>query len=176
MREALKVALEALTYLLKPMAKGWDAETQTHKRDAAITAIRAALAAPVQEPVASLLLQSKQTFEHNFGPSSAADWIYSDMAELMGTTPPAQPAPVQEPVAWIFKLNRELLWPHEVERKNPIEVNEYIPLYTTPPAAQRQWVGLTDEEIEDWRDGYLSDYQLQMIRELEAKLKEKNHG
>lgn len=45
MREALKLALEALTYLLKPMAKGWNAETQTHKRDAAITAIKAALAA-----------------------------------------------------------------------------------------------------------------------------------
>lgn len=37
-----------------------------------------------------------------------------------------------------------------------------------------QWRGLTDEEIEECWDGYLSDYQLQMIREMEAKLKEKN--
>ena len=44
----------------------------------------------------------------------------------------------QEPVAWIFKPNGELLWPNEVERKNPLELNEYAPLYTTPPAAQSQ--------------------------------------
>jgi len=48
------------------------------------------------------------------------------------TTPPARP--VQEPVAWIFKLNRELLWPDEVERENPIELNKYEPLYATAPA------------------------------------------
>lgn len=38
----------------------------------------------------------------------------------------------------------------------------------------REWVGLTDEEIEDCWDGYLSDYQLEMIRAIEARLKEKN--
>ncbi len=40
----------------------------------------------------------------------------------------------------------------------------------TPPAAQRQWVGLTDEEVE--RMG-LSNYT-KVVRETEAKLKEKN--
>jgi len=59
--------------------------------------------APVQSPVATLLLQSKQNFERNFGSNGYADWIYADLAELMNTT---------------------------------------------PPAAQRPWVGLTDEEIE----------------------------
>jgi len=38
----------------------------------------------------------------------------------------------------------------------------------------REWVGLTDEEIEDCWDGYLSDYQLEMICAIESKLKEKN--
>jgi len=47
------------------------------------------------------------------------------------------------------------------------------PLYTHPPL--REWRGLTDEEIESIWDGYLSDYQLQMIRAIESKLKEKNH-
>jgi hypothetical protein len=46
-------------------------------------------------------------------------------------------------------------------------------LYTHPP--RREWRVLTDEEIEDCWDGYLSDYQLQMIRTIEDKLKEKNH-
>lgn len=43
---------------------------------------------PEQEPVATLLLQSKQNYERNFGPSAAADWIYSDLLELLNTNPP----------------------------------------------------------------------------------------
>ena len=35
-----------------------------------------------------------------------------------------------ELVAWIFTPNNELLWPHEVEATNPIELNSYQPLYT----------------------------------------------
>ena len=42
--EALKLALEALEYLCKPITQGWDAGTQQEKRNKAITAIRAALA------------------------------------------------------------------------------------------------------------------------------------
>ena len=43
-------------------------------------------------------------------------------------------------------------------------------LYTTPPAAQRQWVELTQEEIEDCYGGEIDDF----ARAIEAKLKEKN--
>jgi hypothetical protein len=46
-------------------------------------------------------------------------------------------------------------------------------LLTTPPAAQRQWVGLTDEEVikctPTW-GGTVED----VARAIEAKLKEKN--
>ena len=42
-------------------------------------------------------------------------------------------------------------------------------LDTTPPAAQRQWVGLTDEEIDEWMPEIHS-----VIQAIEAKLKEKN--
>jgi hypothetical protein len=55
--------------------------------------------------------------------------------------------PEQEPVAWIFTPNTDLLWPAEVEAKNPIELNSYQPLYTTPPAAKCPWQGLTDEDV-----------------------------
>jgi hypothetical protein len=41
--EALKLALEALEYLCKPILHGWEAETQKEKRDQAITALREAL-------------------------------------------------------------------------------------------------------------------------------------
>ena len=43
----------------------------------------------------------------------------------------------------------------------------------TPPAAQRQWVGLTDEEIDDLYQG-AGKNDLKRAREIEAKLKERN--
>ena len=46
--------------------------------------------------------------------------------------------------------------------------------HDTPP--QRPWVGLTDEEIQSCWDGDLSPYQMQCIREIEAKLREKNNA
>jgi hypothetical protein len=39
---------------------------------------------------------------------------------------------------------------------------------------QRTWVRLTDREIEECWDGDLSPYQMQCIREIEAKLRELN--
>jgi hypothetical protein len=50
-----------------------------------------------------------------------------------------------------------------------------IPLYKDPP--QRTWVGLTDEEVDqfhNWKDCTWSTNEL--VRYVEAKLKEKNHG
>jgi hypothetical protein len=64
--------------------------------------------------------------------------------------------------------------------------------YTTPPAAQRQWVGLTDEEMNEamgyWSEDSRSAYggahaadgeyvcMISTWRYIEAKLKEKNNG
>jgi len=45
------------------------------------------------------------------------------------------------------------------------------PVCTVPPAAQRQWVGLTDEEMQALWDRYA---HMEMMRAIEAKLKEKN--
>jgi hypothetical protein len=49
-------------------------------------------------------------------------------------------------------------------------------IYTTPPAAQRQWVGLTDEEFEDIELGCRSTVsgKITAMQKVEAKLKEKN--
>jgi hypothetical protein len=51
------------------------------------------------------------------------------------------------------------------------------PLYTTPPAAQRQWVGLTDEEyFEIGQRHWVTSTKIELIHaEIEAKLKEKNN-
>jgi hypothetical protein len=55
--------------------------------------------------------------------------------------------------------------------------NTLTPLYPTPPAAQRPWVGLTDDEIEemanDFEEGYVFLYR-SFARAIEAKLKELN--
>jgi hypothetical protein len=93
----------------------------------------------------------------------------------------ARSSPVQEPVA--------TLWQHGETGRTRITMPGDITdcdarwfkaadLYTTPPAAQRQWVGLTDEQIK--RIGKLdldSDYfglWYDFAKAIEAKLKEKN--
>jgi hypothetical protein len=81
----------------------------------------------------------------------------------------AQPAPVQEPVAWVREHELPLApgdafsWVETFVHKTP--------LYTTPPAAQRQWVGLTDEEH---RVCTQSPFTAENYRAIEAKLREKN--
>ncbi len=87
----------------------------------------------------------------------------------------------EEPTAWlktwsdgslsVLKSKSYAFADHELE-----------PLYTAPP--KREWVGLTDEEIQDL--SYLSQKidegnaawfdRLGFARAIEAKLKEKNHG
>ena len=77
--------------------------------------------------------------------------------------PAAQPAPVQEPVATLFGS---------------------LPVYDTPPAAQRQWVGLTDDEILKlaypirWQevDDFEADKAVNFAQAIEAKLRSKNNG
>ena len=74
------------------------------------------------------------------------------------------PLPVQEPVAWISPGGHIHFDPY---------LNS-IPLYTTPP--KREWVGLTDDEIDDAAHYCVKSGQSvnAAIRAIEAKLKEKN--
>jgi hypothetical protein len=108
----------------------------------------------------------------------------------------ARAAPVQEPVAWaghnlddMCEAFDRVIEEH-ASRKNPFHdpVNKdamialrilrgfvpYMKRYTTPPA-QRQWTGLTDEEIIDMYNEPRSDAEMIAFgREVETKLKEKN--
>jgi DNA-binding PucR family transcriptional regulator len=55
--------------------------------------------------------------------------------------------------------------------KKPQSIFKPIALYTAPP--QREWQGLTDEELLDLADmAYAND--LELLQTLQAKLKEKN--
>ena len=91
----------------------------------------------------------------------------ADLQSVFRARRAAQPAaPVQEPVA------------QDVQEKCRIET---VPakggLLPTPPAAQRQWVGLTDEDFENaFQETYImGDSDLKDFAQvIEAKLKEKN--
>ena len=98
------------------------------------------------------------------------------MAEINRLKAIAQPE--QEPVAWIFTPNNELLWPSEVEIGLPIRSSCYLPLFSAPP--QRK--PLTEDEIElayreIWRN--LSDgFSHTSAEWIEASIRyaEKAHG
>ena len=68
-----------------------------------------------------------------------------------------------EPVGW---------WDSKIGFFEEKHFDQLQPLYTTPPAAQRQWVGLTDEERDDLLDNYITAEG--RARAIEAKLKERN--
>jgi hypothetical protein len=82
-------------------------------------------------------------------------------AEQIGDLFWVEPKPEPEPVAWMHDQ----------------KVGFNVPLYTTPP--QREWQGLTDEEIEA---GFMANtccddlvvYE-HVARAIEAKLREKNN-
>jgi hypothetical protein len=75
--------------------------------------------------------------------------------------------PEQEPVAWFHLHNCEAYF--TTEPSEDMIGNYWTPLYTSPP--QRQWVGLTYEEIHELLDD-ASGYEL--LKTVETKLKEKN--
>ena len=107
--------------------------------------------------------------------------VYSDIDEMfrdMGV-----PVTEAEPVAWVRWDNEETYW--DVRRNPPsdeavqylksIKRPPWVPAYPHPP--QREWQGLTDEEIiamrhmRDWTAGWTD---IRYARAIEAKLREKN--
>ena len=77
----------------------------------------------------------------------------------------------QEPVAWVYRGNF-----HPFDPSDWAEGETATPLYTAPP--KREWIGLTEEELEPlcdlWKVSYGSVYVDEFARAIEAKLKEKN--
>jgi len=97
----------------------------------------------------------------------------------MQAPPAAQPAPVQEPVAWTLLL---------VGRHNGIigkagekflghpEHYDRIDVYTAPPAPQRTWVGLTNEEMSFLFPHGKSAWVQETVKIIETKLRSKNEN
>ena len=162
-REALKLALEAMEYMAKirdcQREAGYPLSDADKGLQKAITAIKEALAQPEQEPVCN---------KDPHGCWNVRCQLGKQCKNL------AQPA--QEPVAWMYQCTADNSGPVLLRhRTNWAESNSGLwtetPLYTAPP--QRPWVGLTDSDF--CRERNTDDFIAGAFF-AEAKLKERNHG
>jgi len=150
--EALKLALEALntprpTDSYPPLWRSYEKTIND-----AITAIKQALAAPVQ-PVA--FLANGTRFKISYDSRQSGGQIHGIPPELGGR------------------------WVAFVAADDDCHLK-----LTTPPAAQRKWVGLTDDEILKmaypirWQevDDFEADKAVNFAQAIEAKLRSKSNG
>ena len=115
---------------------------------------------------------------------SGSDYGSVDVAEILSAEVErlreALAQPEQEPVAY-YHPRSGFYWAKPTSIFAPTSVDvERLPLYTAPPAAQRPWVGLTDEEfIDAWHWGGCNPHIegahfKALYYYFEAKLKERN--
>ena len=161
-KEVMQQAIEAL-YGFIPYLPLKD-ENQCNKYDKAIKALEEEL---------------KQE-ENNFGCKTHPDAPHGFVREasyLEGGyicecefwNPPEQ----DEPVAYINVEQRKLEWAKPIVWETPTVANlPKIPLYTTPQI--KEWVKLTDEEIQECLQNLPTQTIDVYARRIEAKLKEKN--
>jgi len=86
---------------------------------------------------------------------------------------------VAEPVAWKHPDKNMVFWEDTKKVDKYHGFQPTIPLYAAPP--RREWVGLTDEEIDKaWRSlDYTvpwDQHRIDIAQAIEAKLKDKNGG
>jgi hypothetical protein len=146
----------------------------------------------VQEPWGYLEIEdieSQREYPHNCRNVNLWHEGGEGMTAIYIAPPAAQPAPVQEPVAIVDEDGVIVVCNYKYKPGDK--------LYTTPPAPQpapvktyhdgkpwpvapKPWVGLTETEVEaydSWADfqvGCGRQTLFDMVRDIEAKLKEKN--
>ena len=204
--EALKLALEALE-MADELEEGYGVDFKKYelkvdkdirvKYEAAITAIKQALAAPVQEPLFWYKPHPNGMYNGPIHNAQIGDVLRGseEWVPLYDKPPAAQPAPVQ-PVAlgqereafeaWhdSFFVNKGHAAHHRFHDRDGYCIDEIQNQWkgwkerakrTTLPAAQRQWVGLTDSDMQKlFRRWPLNDADQTIARAIEDKLKEKN--
>jgi hypothetical protein len=152
--EALKLAMEALKNAYWPTESDLMPAHNTKECAEAITAIREALAQPEQEPVAWM----------------SPSWIDPDTRGWQSDSFESIPIEGWLPIYITPPQRTEPVCP---ECKAGV-LYECVACSSNNYPPQRTWVGLTGEEIQSCWDGDLSPYQMQCIREIEAKLRELN--
>jgi hypothetical protein len=116
-------------------------------------------------------LKRMKGYGNTFAYRQAEQNPHEQVCEAITALKQALAQPVQEPVAWVDVKDTHH-GPYEFHGKELLPVGKHD-LYTTPPAAQRQWVGLTEDEIEECAS---YGYRYDVVAVTEDKLKEKNNG
>ena len=139
--------------------------------------LRTALEQQQAEPVETYIHEYRnQPHPNDFGIPKGHWWQAKQYADAVYTTPPA-PQQRAEPVAYFDFQKLKFTWAKHMKIGFvPVSIKvEPMKLYSE--AAQRQWVGLTDDEVkhewEVWRAN-LPRY-VGFAKGIEAKLKERNH-
>jgi hypothetical protein len=170
--KALDLALEALEELQPDDAYPYSLQSK------AITAIKQARSAPVQEP-------HKELSEHMMQATNGRLRIDPVTGNAgIGTLPAA---PVQEWMkphpkcdeACLFQCTKGFTQFPECAKPAPVQEPAIkqgwdVDTLLDKPAAQRQWVSLTDEERYELLDKAYNPESYAVL--IEAKLKEKNNG
>ena len=73
----------------------------------------------------------------------------------------------------IYSKTKDGYWNEYEQRPARLHLNCQVQLIKDTAPPKREWVGLTDEEVESWRGNY-DFFDSALVREIEAKLKEKN--
>ena len=139
--------------------------------------LRQALAQPEQEPVGYVTIENISSWAQ----VPSIKWFKKPTEGPLYTAPVDDVNMSQERVYETAKREhepvcflRETNWSYEIA---PWGDSNGFPVYTAPP--KREWVGLTDEEIEECKiNGGLPhaiNWRLS-VKVMEAKLKEKNCG
>jgi hypothetical protein len=101
-------------------------------------------------------------------------WRLDEIKERITAIKQARSAPVQEPVAIPEYIRDAAKHLHENRFEPSFMVRAIVGwINGSPPAAQRQWVGLTDDERTEIRREHYAR-TLPLMDAIEAKLKEKN--
>ena len=130
------------------------------------------------EPSRAQTKQIAEGLKHCHHPDSEHEFLRVWIRDWTAHKSTPSQAEKQEPVAWVANINLGAgLVTKSIDfcrSSNPIAT--HTPLYTAPP--RNEWVGLTDEEIEDCVLGQTDqrNYWIKIGKAIEAKLKEKNNG
>ena len=178
-RKVLKLALEALETERDIYCEHDEDGAPEYILDA-ITAIKEALAQPAQEQPVHMEMPEPEgwyCYDHDYPYEGhkyhTVEQIQKIVTAAVEAERKALAQPAQEPVAHFGSAYVNENGVHITTVLGPVAIPQDAKLYTASP--QREWVGLTDDELADlWYKESLD--WMEFARAHETALKEKNNG